>query len=274
MEPQKQGKPRIKILKFLPKAASAVYFHSAPYSPKRSSENTGKHKGHGGRGAFSGPLIPDEARRKPRNVGSSSFSSVEEYEPTSPKVSCMGQIKHKKQQHQQIKNIKRAGLPPRDQSKPAALSPREIKKHASAFRRMLSSVNPKRKSDADSDIDDNSKAAGLPDRAPSLSQMRQFASGRGHAFANFDWQAPPAKVAPRHDDDHNPNYHSDEDGENNDHDDEERDYVGIAFSAPLTMGGSPRGDVGLQPRKEINLWKRRTMAPPSPLQLKPMVTAN
>ncbi|KAM5565218.1 uncharacterized protein ABKV19_019307 [Rosa sericea] len=265
MELQKQGKSRSKILKFLPKAASAVYFHGAAYSPK--------HKAHGGRGAFSGPLIPDEARRKPRNVGSSSFGSLDEVEPTSPKVSCMGQIKHKKQQHQQIKKTKRAGLPPRDESKPASWSPREIKKHPFAFRRMFSSVNPSRKSDAGGDEHKN-KAAGLPDRAPSLSQMRRFASGRGQAFANFDWQAPQAKVAPRHDDDNNRNYHSDEDGEYSDHEDHEREYTGIAFSAPLTVSGSPGGNVELQPRKEINLWKRRTMAPPSPLQLKPMVKAN
>ncbi|XP_004292930.1 PREDICTED: uncharacterized protein At1g76070-like [Fragaria vesca subsp. vesca] len=264
MELQKQSKSRSKILKFLPKAASAVYFHGASYSPK--------HKPHGGRGVgFSGPLIPDEARRKPRNnVGGSSFGSVDEVEPTSPKVSCMGQIKKKKEQHQQIKKTKREGLPPRNQSKDSKETKpsREVKKHASTFRRMFSGVNSRRKSDADVDDLKTNKAAGLPDRAPSLSQMRRFASGRGKAIANFDWQAPLAKVAPRHDDDNNQNYHSDEDGEYSDHEDHEREHTKIAFSAPLTIGGSPGGDVALQPRKEINLWKRRTMAPPSPLQVK------
>ena len=139
---------------------------------------------------------------------------------------------------------------------------------------MFSGANPRRKSDADADH--KTKAAGLPDRAPSLSQMPRFASGRGHPFANFDWQAQQAKVAPRHDDDNNENYHSDEDFENSGHEDHdhEREYAGIAFSAPLTLGGAPRGVVELQPRKEINLWKRRTMAPPSPLQLKPLVKVN
>ncbi|XP_050365251.1 uncharacterized protein At1g76070 [Argentina anserina] len=266
MELQKQGKSRSKILKFLPKAASGVYFHGASYSPK--------HKTHGNRGGFSGPLIPDEARRKPRNIGSSSFGSVDEVEPTSPKVSCMGQIKQKKQEHQQIKKTKRAGLPPRDQSKPASnsLSHKEAKKPSFAFRKMFSSVNRRRKSDAD--VDHITKAAGLPDRAPSLSQMQRFASGRGHVFANFDWQAQQAKVAPRRDDDNNRIYHSDEDVENSDHEDHEREYAGITFSAPLTIGGSPGADVELQPKKEINLWKRRTMAPPSPLQLKPTIKVN
>ncbi|CAL0316917.1 unnamed protein product [Lupinus luteus] len=42
----------------------------------------------------------------------------------------------------------------------------------------------------------------------------------------------------------------------------------------LVRGGSRRySDLNLQPRKEINIWKRRTMAPPKPLQLKPVFTA-
>ena len=38
----------------------------------------------------------------------------------------------------------------------------------------------------------------------------------------------------------------------------------VAHSAPLTLGG---GVVASEPRKEVNLWRRRPMAPPSPLQL-------
>lgn len=253
---QKQGKPKSKILKFLPKAASGVYFHNPPYSPTRDRrlENAAKLKAHGRRG-FSGPLmISDEARRKPR-TGSFDYHTQEE-EPTSPKVSCMGQIKHKKQ----IKKIKRANihnLIPKDASKPPApWSPREIKKHGFAFRRMFSSVNPARKSDSINVNHDHDRTAPrLPDRAPSLSQMKRFASGRGNAFANFDI-----------------NHHDCSDEERGDSDGEED--VRIAFSAPLVAGGDQFHQVPLQPRKEINIWKRRTMAAPSPLELKPMVRAN
>lgn len=234
---EKPAKSKNTILKLLPKAASAINFqNSAPFSPgrdhKRSSENASKVKAHGAGRGFSGPMIsmiPAEARRRSRS------GNFDRQEPTSPKVSCMGQIK--------IKHKKRI-------QKTKESKPREMKKQQSALRRIFRSAKPGRKSDASS-----VESPSQPDRAPSLGQMRRFSSGR-NAFSTFDWTAP---VAPL-DSDHR-SYYSDE--EKAEYEDEEEEEVIIPFSAPILVGGG----VALEPRKEINLWKRRTMAPPRPLQL-------
>ncbi|XWS24540.1 hypothetical protein CRYUN_Cryun28dG0111600 [Craigia yunnanensis] len=246
---EKQAKFKNKILKFLPKAASAVsvIFQNSAFSPgrnKRSDNYTSKYKTYAGKG-FSGPIIsiiPDEARRKSKS------ETFETQEPTSPKVSCMGQIKHKKK----IKKAKRVspskGLKPVSDQFP---SPREVK--ASKLRRIFSMAKPARKSDT------SSNKTELPDRVRSLGQMKRFASGRD-AFANFDWMDQIAPMEADHRD-----YYSDE--ERRDSDVEEEEVI-IPFSAPMTVGGG----VPLQPRKEINIWKRRTMNPPRPLQLNTMVS--
>ncbi|KAK8580793.1 hypothetical protein V6N13_143852 [Hibiscus sabdariffa] len=241
---EKQAKPKNRILKLLPKAASSVSvsFQNRPFSP-------GKHKGFAGKG-FSGPMIPAEARRK------SKAETLETQEPTSPKVSCMGQIKHKKS----IKKGKAKATNPVSESSSSG----EVKKHASKFRRIFSIGKPAKKPE---------HAPQVPDRAPCLVQMKRFASGR-EAFASFDWTTQIAPVGA----DHRRDYYSDEEEEergSGDSDFEEEDVI-IPFSAPITVGGCTGrgGGVPLQPRKEINVWKRRTMNPPRPLHLNTTVTAN
>lgn len=260
---EKQAKPKNKILKFLPKAASAIVvsFQNPPFSPssrdKRISEmNISKLKAHhhAGRG-FSGPIIsiiPHEARRRPK-IG----ETFETQEPTSPKVSCMGQIKHKKT----IKKAKLIASLPRDhhhhQLKAAVSSPsdpRDLKKNASAIRRIFTGT----KTDKNSG-DASSAEKPAHDRAPSLSQMKRFSSRR-ESLPDFEWTA---QVMPI-DKDHW-NYYSDEEREDEEEEEEEENAVTIPFSAPIMMVGG--GVPALQPRKEINLWKRRTVAPPIPLQL-------
>ncbi|KDP36872.1 hypothetical protein JCGZ_08163 [Jatropha curcas] len=245
---EKQPKSKNNILKFLPKAASAVYFHNPPFSPNRDrrSDNNYCHrlKAHVGKG-FSGPfvsMIPDEVRRKPKN------GSFETQEPTSPKVSCIGQIKHKKKM---VNKTKRTS-PPKEIK--AVSSPRDVKKHASKFKRLFSiSAKPTAGRRSDASIYDRPP---LSDRAPSLGQMKRFASGRD-TFSNFDWTAQITPVESDHRD-----YSSDEDDRMYCHQGEE-DEVIIPFSAPMLIGSG----AALQPRKEVNLWKRRTMNPPKPLQL-------
>ncbi|WVY89042.1 hypothetical protein V8G54_037977 (chloroplast) [Vigna mungo] len=237
----KQSKLKSRILKILPKAAAAVTFQNPPFSPGRDH----KFKSHGGKGFFSGPMIPDEARRKPRDGG------VETQEPTSPKISCMGQIKHKK------KHIKKGGpktmsMPTRPTDSTTPREPTEEKKRASKFQRMLFHTGkPKPPARKKSDAGD--------ERTPPLGHMRRFASGR-ETFSNFDWKA---QIAP----DERDCYSDNDDRVESDAEDE----VVIPFSAPLTVGGAPM--LSLQPRKEINLWKRRTMEAPRPLQLNPVLTA-
>lgn len=151
----------------------------------------------------------------------------------------MGQIKHKKKKNQIKKAAKTMSMPT------------EEKKQASKFQRMMSfhSGKPKRpaarKQQSDADLESERSPA------PPLGHMRRFASGR-ETFSNFDWKA---QIAP--------------------HDDVDRldDEIIIPFSAPLTLGGATALNLNVQPRKEINLWKRRTMAPPRPLKLNPLLTA-
>lgn len=113
----------------------------------------------------------------------------------------------------------------------------------------------------------------LPDRAPSLSQMERFASGRD-TLASVDWSA---EFGPVLDADHRDYYHyySDEERRESDQEEEDEEVI-IPFSAPIPVGGGIDSQVNPRPRKEINLWKRRTMAPPRPLQLHQptMVRAN
>ncbi|OAY50518.1 uncharacterized protein At1g76070 [Manihot esculenta] len=244
---EKQPKSKNKILKFLPKAASAVYFQNPPFSPsrdKRSENHFHRHRVHAGKG-FSSPvvsIIPDEIRRKPKN------GSFDSQEPNSPKVSCMGQIKCKKKI---VNKAKHSSSPHEAKTVPSS---REIKKHESTIMKFSGSARPideRRRSD--SSIYDKQP---LSDRAPpSLSQMRHFASSRD-AFANFDWTAQIAPVDSEHGDSY-----ADEEGRV--HMDIEEEEVIVPFSAPTTVGPS----VALQPRRDVNLWKRRIMSPPRRLQL-------
>ncbi|XP_061356342.1 uncharacterized protein At1g76070-like [Gastrolobium bilobum] len=276
---EKQSKLKNKILKILPKAAAAitVTFQNPPFSPSRRSEKLKSHVGKG----FSGPImIPYEARRKPKDGG------IETHEPTSPKISCMGQIKHKKNQIQKAK-AKSMSMPKTTRSvviSSASSTPRDTevkKKHASnKFQRMFfngaKQKTKTRKSDADSASVGEEGKKGIA-VAPPMGEMRRFASGR-ETFANFDWRA---QIAPEEMDQRD--CYSDEDRvesdaeeeEEEDEDEEEEDII-IPFSAPILVGAGAcvgRNIPNLQPRKEINIWKRRTMAPPRHLQLNPVLTA-
>ncbi|KAI3460432.1 hypothetical protein Pfo_017095 [Paulownia fortunei] len=248
-------KSKNKILKFLPKAAqAAVSFQNRPFSPrgdKRPDVNAHRLRTHFNKG-FSGPMvsmIPAEARGKSKNF--------ETQEPTSPKVSCMGQIKHKKK----ISKKKQASLPKElkpvsfsqpkktNKSRPTGPAP-EMKKKQSGIKKIFGAG---RKSEASIDL----AKPPLSETAPSLSQMRRFASCRD-TFANFDWTA--AQIAPEEDRE----FYSD--GERGYSDGE--DDVIIPFSAPILMAGAGGvAGLDLEPKKEINLWNRRTMSQPKPLQL-------
>ncbi|XP_057796948.1 uncharacterized protein At1g76070-like [Salvia miltiorrhiza] len=231
------SKSKKKILRLLPKAAqAAVSFQNPPFSPGRADANS-KLKSHLHKG-FSGPMIPAEARGKSKDF--------ETQEPTSPKISCMGQIKHKKKmckkQASLPKGFKPVLLPqPERITKARSAGPApELKKKPAGLMKIFSG---RRKSDASLD---RGKPP-LPQRAPSISQMRRFASSRD-TFANFDWTT--SQIAPG-------DCYSDEDSDGED------DAAVIPFSAPILVAGG----LSLEPRKEINLWKRRTMAQPKPLQL-------
>ncbi|QCE16720.1 uncharacterized protein At1g76070-like [Vigna unguiculata] len=255
----KQLKLRNKILKVLPKAVAAVTmtFQNPPFSPGRD---------HKSKPIVS--MIPHEARRKTHDRNG--IDGVYSQEPTSPKISCMGQIKHKKKQIKQAKT-KSATRPKEVACNKSSTASRdtEVKKHASTFQKMLlfHAAKPKsegRKSNASApgDIRDRDDGHGAAARAPHVSQMRRFSSGRD-ALANFDWRVAQAAAAA---DEEEIDYYSDDYRVESSDGEEEDEEVMIPFSAPILVGGGV-GVLNLKPRKEINLWKRRTMAPPMPLQL-------
>ncbi|KZV39591.1 hypothetical protein F511_02054 [Dorcoceras hygrometricum] len=248
-------KPKKKILNLLPRArAAAVSFQNLPFSPGRDRLRAHHNKG------FSGPIltsmIPPEARGRSKNF--------ETPEPTSPKVSCMGQIKHRKK----MSSSKQKRVSPPRETRPEKPRPAkaELKKKPSGVWKLFASG---RKSDASIKYSPppqhqqqhpSSTAAGT---APGLGQMRKFASSR-EAFASFDWA--PAQIAPEVD-----RREIEDSDEERGYTDGEDDII-IPFSAPILMGGGGGGGEGsgaapVEPRKEINLWKRRTMAQPKPIRL-------
>ncbi|KAL2522206.1 Uncharacterized protein Fot_26129 [Forsythia ovata] len=189
-------KSKNKMLKFLPKALS---FQNPPFSPAGRRDNVvnaNNLKSNFNRG-FSGPIIsiiPAEARGR-KSSKNSNFD-----EPTSPKVSCMGQIQLRKNKISKKKNVSppatKAPLPPPSQSK---------KKQSAAIRNIFSNRKPVagRKSDGSSD----DYMHPVPDHgaAPSLNHMKRFASSRD-TFASFDWTT--AQIAPE-----DREFFSDEEGE-------------------------------------------------------------
>lgn len=223
-----------KILKFLPKAATVM---NLPFSPNKDKRYSG---------AIVPMMIPHEARIRRRSKDDD--DSINNREPTSPKISCMGQIKLKNKNKNKTKSVTRS---PRDHH-----AHRQVSSSSSGIKKLFSFNKPAggRKSSASASSTPSGGDQSLTDRAPALSQMRRFASGRDQRMASFDWTA--AQVAPV--------------------DAEYRNEGGdviIPFSAPLGIlqHGNNEIDVPLQPRKEINLWKRRTMTPPRPLDLNTMM---
>ncbi|TKW34387.1 hypothetical protein SEVIR_2G304300v4 [Setaria viridis] len=212
------------------------------------------------RNAFSGPIVsivPPEARggsrRKPR-------SGYRTPEPSSPKVSCIGQIKRSGSRRQKKvnpcgKNGGACPLPPRHPAaegtttKPCGRPRGSLVKRMSFFRRSRSRSRSRSSSSSKDGFCNGTScafpAAAAPAPAPAgLGQMKRFTSGRA-AFQDFDWR-------------------EEEERRSRDSDEEEEDEGFVAYSAPLTLGG---GVVASEPRKEVNLWRRRPMAPPTPLQL-------
>ncbi|KAM3337839.1 hypothetical protein P3S68_032164 [Capsicum galapagoense] len=250
-KPCKSSSKKKTIFKLLPKAAAAAIFvlqnAHAPFSPSREKRLAAEHqhKNHHHKG-FSGTIIPVIP----------SHQSGRKSEPGSPKISCMGQIKYNKKKTMNRINSSKKGTNNNNSQKYVT------KKSMTGFGNMFgrkSKLISRQKSDVTSE---NIICNKLPNRAPCLSQMQRFASGR-EPLTNFDWRS--IQITPQDqrkyytDDDRG---YSDDDYDNNDDEDEEIS----PFWTPVLLGRS-RTTICLEPRKEINLWKRRTMVQPKPLQL-------
>lgn len=219
-----------KFLRFLPKAAS-FSVPTPPYSPARDRAN-----GHRG---FSGPiLIPVEAR------GGRVRGGAEAPEPTSPRVTCVGKVKSRKD----ACGTKRASAPGKEGRGSfgigGCLFPRRARRGRGG---------------GDDDMDDGGVSptvTAAASRAPPLGQLRRFACGR-EGLRGFQWGDP--VVAEEKGEGHVERDMGDEDGE----EEEEEEEVAMPESADVVVVGA----VALEPRKEVNIWKRRTVAPLPPLQV-------
>lgn len=254
-----------------------VTFQNPPFSPTRdsnarssSSEVFGKistAKSHAKRASFSGPivpLIPKEVRHRRRfkNDDDDDATSLDApQEPTSPKVSCMGQIKlknkikkKKKKKSEEIARVKEPSS--------GSFCSEEKKPKSRIFGRIFSRAGAGQKSGVPGvpteDRGERDTSGFSEERAPSLGQMRRFASGR-NALGSFDWAA---QVAPVDAAEQRNCYSDDEDRGEGDGDDDDDEAI-VPFSAPISVGGG----VEWKAKQEVNLWKRRTMAPPQPLRL-------
>lgn len=236
-----------KLFKYLSKATS----FSVPSSSSSSSSRVAS--------AFSGPIaaiIPKDARRT-KNADNSDAQ-----EPASPKVSCIGQIKHESR-----KSTSKPPQPPQ-RKKPESSNEKirlerkkstrkhesfnekglarkkSTRKHQSFDEKRLKRQEEPRKEKKPSALQGMFRRKVRPGRplaAPGVGAMKRYASGRG-SLSDFDWRT--VAVEPQ--------------------EEVEEEEVIIPHSAPILMGG---GVVAVEKRTEVNLWKRRTLAAPVPLRV-------
>lgn len=209
---------------------AATFSVSNPsYSPGRRSDK-----------GFSGPIvsiIPKDAQHKKRS------SSGRGVEPTSPKISCMGQIKNKKK----IKIKKKVSAAERKKKKKTEKPRRRRRLFCSCFKGLFRRKVRPGEDPPEKKVEERRETKRLPALAPAaaprLGQIRRYQSGRD-TLAGFDWRkSMEEKYA----------------------EEEVEDEAFIPHSAPILVGG---GAVALEPKKEVNLWRRRDMPPPIPLQIR------
>jgi hypothetical protein len=213
---------RSKKSNFLTFLANSTSF-SNPAPPMKHAQYHNK--------GFSGPilhLIPDEARRKEKT--DTPFGTQE---PTSPIVSCIGQIKKKAKKNKlpRAKSIKKR-VPLKLERKPRSGN------NISLVQRMFGRKPPIPRHRLEVSRSDNMLAS--TSKAPRIDHMKRFKSGRG-SLRDFDWTEIKREIKGI--------------------DSKEDDDLSVYYTAPLVFGGPP------EPRKEVNLWKRRTIGAPVPLKL-------
>ncbi|KAJ7953179.1 Syringolide-induced protein 14-1-1 [Quillaja saponaria] len=167
------SKLKTKISKLLPQSVAAVTFQGPPSSPTTSR---------GSRSSAKISIIPREARRRPKN------GSFDAREPTSPKVSCMGQVKHMKKKKKTSKH-KLVEPPPEDQTLQVSF-PEEVKnekkKKKKQKQKQKKTSNGGLTLGGDQSLVLEEKKLPLPERIPSLGELKQFSSARG-TLSSFDF---------------------------------------------------------------------------------------
>ncbi|CAH8385464.1 unnamed protein product [Eruca vesicaria subsp. sativa] len=196
------------------------------------------------------PLLPTSARARRRTK---SNGGVVVAEPASPKVSCIGQIKLAKSKRPE--KITRAAKNLETSS--SSLVKEEGKGGGggwSKLKRLFSKGRtPSRKSSAA--VIEHPVVAVEEVGAPSLDKMKKFATSR-ESLGGFDWSVEMKRQEDESRVDHRRGYSADE----------EEKMIPCSVSMPL----SQREGLSLCPREksEVNLWERRTVDRPKPLQVK------
>lgn len=180
-------------------------------------------------------IIPKDALHRKKN----------DVVATSPKISCMGRIKPKK------KEVASGADPPRKEKAHKERRRRIVCPCGVSFprHRRRASGKPDRAAETEAEAAEveaekkkerrrHASVAAAP--VPTLGQMRWYASGR-ETLAGFDWR-------------------KEMDGRNSE--EENNDEVLVPHSAPILVCA---GEVVVEPKKEVNLWRRRAMPPPTPL---------
>lgn len=248
----------------------------APFSPGRDMKRPSDYSARGrpnchARG-FSGPLIsiiPQEAREKKKD------NEFESHEPTSPKVSCIGQVKLKKIKCQaKVRPNGREKGKDQHGNRPPMLrtkeiesepcSPREAK--ASKLKKLLHMSREKKPAERPVSGAEPTAAAV---QVPKLGQLKRFTSGRdqGASLENI------YRDSIRGDEEYNGDVRrsawDDLEVENRKHEsrNQEKLSVLIAHSGPLLREPLPKPTKANAQPSEINLWKRRSVAPPIALDL-------
>ncbi|KAK8916873.1 hypothetical protein KSP39_PZI022525 [Platanthera zijinensis] len=202
------------MLKYLQKAAT-FSLTNLPHSPRGAADKWPTARG------FSGPMtsiIPANTRQKKSN----GVSGVVE-EPASPKVTCIGQIKHKKKPSSTEAMTK------------TTTKQRQKSKAPSGVSRIFSQrIRPSGAKERTKTAEQPGDVAAAP---PALGGLRKYASGR-ETLSDFDWEkfAAAAEV--------NSDVEKDEEAGN------------IYHSAPLVLGGGGAAVRDLK-EKDASIWRRR-----------------
>ncbi|EOA36215.1 hypothetical protein CARUB_v10010139mg [Capsella rubella] len=240
MEKASNSNKSTKFSKMLQRALS-IGHSAAPFSPGRDFHHSRTastvHRGI----FFSSPLVPTAARvrRSTKNEGVLA-------EPTSPKVSCIGQVKlNKPKCSSERKNKATNKLKTASSLSSCAIKEEENRRSFSKLKRLFSTLSFSSKKSNSTAFATAAVEEPVVAVAPSLGKMKKFASSRG-ALGGFDWTVEMKRQESQ-----------------SDHQD-----VTIPYSQSMPLTQLEGLSLCPKPKSEVNLWKRRTMDRPKPLQVK------
>ncbi|KAM7257649.1 hypothetical protein ACFE04_013390 [Oxalis oulophora] len=230
-----------KLMGFLPRVAVApptrVNFLASPMSPM-SPMSPARLKGLS--------IIPKEARGKPKD------GSFDATEPTSPKVSCVGQIKNikhkKKMKKKKLEPKNKIPLPPnKDKMLAVKQQEAEIFELTVAMAKMVPTLGQLTK------FSSSGHETSLKDFVPNVGQMKKFSSSRETSLRDFDWRQATTFDQPHYNVIDNRLY-----------DEGNEDYKGHDKKGKKNLCEDERV---LKSKIAVHMWKEKNLTPPESLQM-------